>query len=543
MLNTLFDAIQKNDTKTIENLLQEGVDVAHPQEGEFTPLISAVIYGAGDAFKLLYENGAPLNTIGHGDRTALDVWTEFKDERDPRQMRIIIDVLRAGNAQTAKTMHVLDESLKEAIQKQDRKKYTELLQKGARLNCSSNEEDNALVLAYQTKNTRFFKKVLEDVTEGDINSPAIYSFLDYLVEHNEIKGIKDFVKMGGDIHFRDENGDTLLLKAVRSRQNEMTQTLLTLGADLNVSDQFGFTPLDVAFSQNDGETFVSIVKTTLKRGEEISLPRLVTKAIQNGYDGVIDALLKAKTDLTPGGNATLLHMALDPVQTNYSRRFAPSALKITERPKEVIKAGRLRIAESLIEAGADVNQKDDEGNTALLLAVKNGYSSLIDPLLNKNADIEATNNDEMSALKLAICYATASDVDLLVLRGANVNAAGENGYTSLMRAALRNDTDMMNVLIENGACVNAQSSAGDTALLMAAENGNWPAIKCLLEKGADKSIKNNNGDDFITTLGRSFSILKEEHLPEVQAFLKAEREKQYDKLPFFKRVVVSLMGR
>ncbi|MBO7244253.1 MAG: ankyrin repeat domain-containing protein [Alphaproteobacteria bacterium] len=543
MFNDLFDAIQVNDTKKIENLLQNGLDVSHPLEGDFTPLISAILCGAGDAFKLLYEHGAPLNTIGHGDRTALDVWAEFKDERDPRQMRIIIDVLRAGNAQTAKTMHVLDESLKRAIQKQDKKQYEELLQKGARLDCSINEKDNALILAYQTKNTRFFKRVLEDVTEGDINSPAICSFLDYLVTHNEIKGIKDFVKMGGDIRFQDETGDTLLLKAVRSGQSEMAQTLLALGADLNEPDQVGLLPLDVAFLQNDGDMFVTLLKSFDRKN--IDTPRLqeyVLKAIDEGYDRIIESLVAAKVNLTPNADATLLHKALQPVKTNYVEKLTAKEDVIGKRPDEVIKDGRLRIAECLIEAGANVNQKDSEGNTALLLAVKNGYSALIDPLLDKKVDIEEVNNDEMSALKLAICYATAKDVDLLVLRGANVNAAGENGYTSLMRAALRNDTDMIRILIENGANVNAQSKLGDTALLMAAENGNWPAIKCLLEHRADKEIKNNNGDDFILTLGRSFSMLKNSYVPEVLAFLEAERAKQ-PKVPFLKRVANAWRGK
>lgn len=545
MLNALYDAILNNDAKKIEELIQAGVDVSHPQEGEFTPLMSAVVYGAGDAFKTLYENGAPINTIGHGNKTALDIWQEFKDKNDKRQMRLIRDVLRVADGKTAKTMMLLDESLKSAIRKQDKKAYEELLQKGARLNCGENEEDNALVLAYQTKNTRFFKRVLEDVTEGDINSPAIYSFLDYLVTHNEIKGIKDFVKMGGDIRFQDETGDTLLLKAVRSGQSEMAQTLLALGADLNEPDNEGFVPLDIAFMQNKGDVFISLLRALEKKQETVSLPRYVSKAVQDGHDNIIDALLNAKVALAQNKEASLLHLALTPIQRDYGEKFAPKDLKTNKKPDDMIKAGRLRIAESLIEAGADVNQKDENGNTPLLLAIKNGYSSLIDPLLLKKADIETINNDEMNALKLAICYGTVSDVDLLVLRGANVNASGENGYTALMLAALGNNTDMMRVLLENEANVNAQNKSGDTALLMAAENGNWPAIKCLLEYRANKEIKNNNGDDFLTVLGRSFAMLKEEDVPEVKAFLKAQREKarKNNKSPFLKRILTAMQGK
>ena len=545
MLNALYDAILNNDAKKIEELIQAGVDVSHPQEGEFTPLMSAVVYGAGDAFKTLYENGAPINTIGHENKTALDIWQEFKDKNDKRQMRLIRDVLRVADGKTAKTMMLLDESLKSAIRKQDKKAYEELLQKGARLNCGENEEDNALVLAYQTKNPKFFKRVLEDVTEGDMNSPAIYSFLGYLIAHNEVKGIKDFVKMGGDVNLKDDMDDTLLIKAIRLGQNELVQTLSALGADLKEPDNEGFVPLDIAFMQNKGDVFISLLRALEKKQETVSLPRYVSKAVQEGHDNIIDALLNAKVALAQNKEASLLHLALTPIQRDYGEKFAPKDLKTNKKPDDMIKAGRLRIAESLIDAGADVNQKDENGNTPLLLAIKNGYSSLIDPLLLKKADIETINNDEMNALKLAICYGTVSDVDLLVLRGANVNASGENGYTALMLAALGNNTDMMRVLLENEANVNAQNKSGDTALLMAAENGNWPAIKCLLEYRANKEIKNNNGDDFLTVLGRSFAMLKEEDVPEVKAFLKAQREKarKNNKSPFLKRILTAMQGK
>ena len=104
MLEALYEAIRLNDAKTVEELIQKGLDVSHPKEGEFTPLISAVIYGAGDVFQTLVKQGAPINTFGPDGKTALDFWGEFKDRHDSFEMRKMIDVLRAHDAQTGRTI-------------------------------------------------------------------------------------------------------------------------------------------------------------------------------------------------------------------------------------------------------------------------------------------------------------------------------------------------------------------------------------------------------------------------------------------------------
>lgn len=113
-----------------------------------------------------------------------------------------------------------------------------------------------------------------------------------------------------------------------------------------------------------------------------------------------------------------------------------------------------------LENGADINAKNSQGTTALLLACS--YK----------------DNDEM--------------IKLLVNRGADVNLKGGNGSIPLCFAA-RYSLKATQLLIENGADVNAKGTHGTTALMLASRAGNTSIVKFLLSNGADADMENDHG--------------------------------------------------
>ncbi len=54
-----------------------------------------------------------------------------------------------------------------------------------------------------------------------------------------------------------------------------------------------------------------------------------------------------------------------------------------------------------MERDAEVNAKDKDENTALMLAAKNGYLEVIKVLLSKGADARAKNKYGLNAMKMA----------------------------------------------------------------------------------------------------------------------------------------------
>ena len=84
------------------------------------------------------------------------------------------------------------------------------------------------------------------------------------------------------------------------------------------------------------------------------------------------------------------------------------------------KYGTLEIVEALLEAGADKEQKNSGGETALIAAANVGRKEIVELLLKEEepSDKTATNNDGKTALDLASENGHADIVELLEAGGA-----------------------------------------------------------------------------------------------------------------------------
>jgi hypothetical protein len=91
---------------------------------------------------------------------------------------------------------------------------------------------------------------------------------------------------------------------------------------------------------------------------------------------------------------------------------------------------------NLISAGADLNAKNNYGNTALILAAENNYTTVVSTLIAAGANIHSANNKGDTALMKAAWYGCTEIVSALINAGANVKTANKNGQTVLKIAAI-----------------------------------------------------------------------------------------------------------
>ncbi len=168
-----------------------------------------------------------------------------------------------------------------------------------------------------------------------------------------------------------------LQAAARTGDLEQVKKLVEGGADVNVRDKEGATPLlwSLAMSKREVATYL----------------------IAHGAD------VKASA-----GGVTPLHIA--------------AAL------------GMQDIAELLIAKGADVNAREDAGRTPLFGASVKGQKDMIELLVAKGADVNARSKDGKTALHVA---ASPEIVALLVAKGADANIKDNDGFTASDRQ-LRN---------------------------------------------------------------------------------------------------------
>jgi len=125
-----------------------------------------------------------------------------------------------------------------------------------------------------------------------------------------------------------------------------------------------------------------------------------------------------------------------------------------------IRAGDLARARDLVLSGVNVNARDADGFTSLMIAAGLGQPQMVELLLNSGADV-------------------------LVLEPLM-------GATALHKAAQSGNRDVIILLLDNGAFVDQQSPVlGNTALMDAVLHKQEDGVRSLLSYGAKTSIRNH----------------------------------------------------
>ena len=164
-----------------------------------------------------------------------------------------------------------------------------------------------------------------------------------------------------------------------------------------------------------------------------------------------------------------------------------------------------KIAKILIEK-ADLNMRDDAGNTPLFTAIKYEKEDLFNLLLDKGANANSSGRasqttDNQTALYVSILQEREDLMQKLLDKGADPNIADSTGALPLSEAVLRRSADprVVKMLLDKGANPNAQESDKTTPLMYVAENNKinpqtrLEIIQLFLDKGADKKLKNAQG--------------------------------------------------
>lgn len=153
-----------------------------------------------------------------------------------------------------------------------------------------------------------------------------------------------------------------------------------------------------------------------------------------------------------------------------------------------------QIIEYLINAGANPNNLNSDGTTALYWATVAKDENLVRRFISIGATVESEKpEDGYSSVHAAAEDGNAEITKLLLNAGgkSKLNTFDYIARTPLMCAVKSQSLAVARLLIETGADVNAndESRIGDTALKMAVEQGQIKMVKVLLEANADPTIE------------------------------------------------------
>jgi hypothetical protein len=144
--------------------------------------------------------------------------------------------------------------------------------------------------------------------------------------------------------------------------------------------------------------------------------------------------------------------------------------------------------QTLIAAGANVNARNQHGQTPLSFALALNAADRIQALIDAKADVNARLAAGHTVLMQAASTALIGDVRVLVINRADVNARSHSGLTPLMCAARNGHREVTQYLWEASADVDATDETGTGAFMMAAMAGHQAVADFLLgAMGAKRS--------------------------------------------------------
>jgi len=236
--------------------------------------------------------------------------------------------------------------------------------------------------------------------------------------------------------------EELLFEAAKDGDVAGALRLLGKGANVNVKEYDGFTPLHWACYTNH----VEVVEALLDNGAHIGDSTKKYKetplhiASGNGYAEIVNVLHARGADInaTDSDGATPLHMAFRNLEDD--------------------------VAMFLIAKGANVNVKDSRDETPLHSASYEGQADVVQALLDKGADIDPKDKNGRTPLLDACCNGQIHVVKILLTNGCDVNAKDKNGLTSLHWASRYGHADVVKVLIDKGAAFDSKNDDGDTPI-------------------------------------------------------------------------------
>jgi ankyrin repeat protein len=323
--------------------------------------------------------------------------------------------------------------------------------------------------------------VIAAQVDGDGTTP-----LHRAAYQDDLPRVEALIRGGANVNAANDLGVTPLWLASQNGSEAIVNALLAAGANPNAPLLAGETPVMVA--ARAGKT--AIVERLLGKGANVNArgPRKQTAlmwAVSQKHPDAVKVLLARGADLSLRSERWSQVMAVPPHGYLPYNKAIPAgdetALLFAAR------VGDLESARLLVTAGADVNDADAWGVSAVTLAAHSGFADLVDFLLEKGADPKAMKAG-FAPLHEAIMRRDEHMVASLLAHGADPNAALQT-WTPTRRSS--EDWNFAPELV------------GATPFWLAARFAEPVVMTMLLERGADPMFV-HHGERMVEGRGEAF---------------------------------------
>ena len=454
----------EDNWKVIRVLLDAGADVNAWTDRGITPLHSASRSDGHPAeINVLLDAGADVNA---GDNRGI---TPLHVSASTGNLEVVKALLEGGADVNAKTSRVAFVAIGSGatplhyavVHPENQAVIQVLLDADADIEARNSDGETPLDLAMKRGNSYSIQARRDsDASQGNgvVLCPTgteVWEWADEDFWRNaNLAQVQHELLCGADVEAGDGSRTPLHLAAGLSNDPAVLQALLDAGANVNAGESAGSTPLHSAAAGNDPAMLQALLEAGANVNARDSRDGTPLHAAASFSDNptVLQALLEAGAGIQArdiDGRTPLHTVAI----FNYNpERARDLEDEYGEPPRTAAYYENPAVLQALLDAGADVEVKDDFGWTPLHAAtVYNSNPAVITALLDAGANPKVKNNDGTTPLHYAAGLGNPVIVQILLDAGAEVNARNDYGETPLTQAIRYDGQSVVQLLQENGA--------------------------------------------------------------------------------------------
>jgi uncharacterized protein len=289
------------------------------------------------------------------------------------------------------------------------------------------------------------------------------------------------LKHGADVDSKDSFNGTGLIRAADRGHADIAGQLVQAGVKINHINNLGWTALHEAIILGDGSSrYVDTVRVLVAAGSDLQLPSQRDK-----ISPIEHATAKGYNEITQ-----VLRTALDADR--------PTKRQADQRLLAAAKSGDATAAALAVRAGADLETRDTNGRTPLLLAVTADQLAVARLLVYLGADPDAVDDQHDTPWLVTGVTGSVDMLEVLLPAGPDLTIRNRFGGTSLIPACERGHVTYVRRAVRTGIEINHVNNLGWTALLEAVMLGDGSKryqqiVTILLVAGADPQIADREG--------------------------------------------------
>lgn len=434
---SFYNAIRSDNTAALREMIENGFDVDFHAFGHESPLIFAVKKERLSLVKMLLEYGANPNLPDRNGETPLH--------------------------------YAVKMALPETVML--------LVQYGAAPQKTNAEGMTPITLAKTLKRKNLFSLLSQN--DFAVTVPRDKRELFALAAKGDLKSIVLSEPTHLELSARDTGNQTLLHHAVFGTNPRLIVWLLSKGIGIDQADLNGMTPLLIASAH---PRFIEMLRVLLRFNPTLehrtnNQATALTLALRNGNpEGAKLLLSHGANFLTHDGlhtPLTLVHRGIEtfPDLAEVYRELLTTLLDhgahvdvttnksgwtpLFHTAARMQDAGIKKHLQLLIQLGSDVNARDNNGRTPLMVAASMGRLHAVEKLLKNYAEIDIVDQHGWSALMLAVYYNHIDVSRFLLEQGCNVNLTSTQGMSALRIAKRFQRKRVRELLLEYGAADDA----------------------------------------------------------------------------------------